>query len=69
MNEAEKIINEDTEFLIIAIGWESVAKIDNAIYNLERIKVEVYDTKRAIERFNQLKSEKKKVSMLLHSTC
>lgn len=67
--EIQNILTPDVETVVIAIGWHSIAKVDKDVFDIKDIKIEVLDTEKAYQRFNQLKSQGIKVAMLAHSTC
>ena len=69
LQEVEALLIPEVEIVVIGIGWNDVVKVDEAIRNIEKVKVEILSTPQAYETYNQYKSEGKKVVLIAHSTC
>ncbi len=67
LDEANALLNEGPEILIIGTGYNEFVKVDERISRLGN--VEVIPTPRAIRRFNELKKENKKIAAIIHTTC
>ena len=62
------MINEKPDVLVIGIGYDEMVRVDEKILN-SSVEVEVMETSKAIERFNELKDNGKEVNAIIHSTC
>lgn len=69
-NEVEEYIeSQDYEIiLIIGTGYEGMVNVDRKILESTSTII-VLETPEAIEKYNELKDEGKKVAIILHSTC
>ena len=68
LDEAKELADEKPDVLIIGIGYDEMVEVDERILN-SSIKVEILETSKAIERFNELKDEGREVSAIIHPTC
>jgi len=64
----KELADEKPDVLIIGIGYDEMVRVDERILN-SFAGVEVLETSRAIERFNELKDNGRRVSAIIHSTC
>ena len=70
--EQERLLEGNPEVIIIGNGWNSVLKVsEEAKRKFEEagVEVKVLDTQRAVEEYNRLVDEGKKVNALIHTTC
>lgn len=63
------LLDSDPDVLIIATGWEGGTKPSEKILDLQDCEVILLRTGDAVKRYNKLKSERKRVSIHVHSTC
>ncbi|ODS39916.1 MAG: hypothetical protein A7315_10105 [Candidatus Altiarchaeales archaeon WOR_SM1_79] len=68
LDEVKELADEKPDVLIIGIGYDEMVRVDERILN-SFAGVEVLETSRAIERFNELKDNGRRVSAIIHSTC
>ena len=69
-DEIDKLIREEPDIIIIGLGNNSVAKIEeSAREHIAESKIELFtaDTPKAVERFNE--SEGKNIAAIFHLTC
>ena len=57
------------EILIVGTGWDGVTVPRSEVKNLQGCEVEVLETGDALDRYNRLKREGRKVAIHVHSTC
>ena len=73
LEEARGMVDAETEFLIIANGWDGAVRVDSEVLAPGALPggaiVEVLRTRQAVERYKQLRGEGRRVALLLHSTC
>jgi len=70
--EIEDLIGENPEVLVVGCGQYSVLKVgEDAVELLSAKKVELVDlpTQQAIDEFNRLKNQGRKVTAIVHVTC
>lgn len=70
--EEEKLLAGDPEVIVIADGWQSALKVSEETrtrFKKAGAEVKILDTKRAVEEYNRLVEEGKKVNALIHTTC
>jgi len=70
--DIEEIVKLKPEILIIGTGYYGVVKVDrDVIEKLESqgIKVICQDSRKAVETFNKMIKEGKKVALAIHLTC
>jgi hypothetical protein len=71
-SDVELIAKEQPEFVVIGTGTSALAKLsEGAGMNLRRANMNlvVLPSSQAVERFNQLADEGKRVAALIHITC
>ncbi len=56
------------DVIIIGTGYQSLVEVEGDIFIETNIAVEVLPTPEAVKRFNQLKSQGKRVAVIIHST-
>ncbi len=56
------------DIIIIGTGYDNLVEVDGAFAVATGIGVESYATPQAIQRFNSLKSQGKRVAAIIHST-
>ncbi len=67
--EVAVLLEPDLEVLIIGNGWNGAAAVDDEVRNLPGIRVEILKTPEAVDLYNRLRREGRRVAILLHSTC
>ena len=67
--DIEWLLESKPEILIIGTGWQGIVKPEEKIKKVGSCKIHIMKTGEAVNLFNKLKSEGKKVSIHLHSTC
>lgn len=67
--EASALTASGAEILIIATGWDQVARVDAEVLKMPRVAVEVLPTGAAFQRYNKLRREGRRVALLAHTTC
>ena len=70
--EKEKLVAGNPELILVASGWSGLLKIDPEFENLVRtkeIELRVVLTPKVISEYNQLLKDKKRVNVLIHTTC
>lgn len=70
--EQDLLVSGNPEIIIIGDGWDSALRVsEEAKRKFERAEIEVriLDTKRAVEEYNRLVEEGKRVNALIHTTC
>ena len=68
MAEVEDLLEEGVEVLVIGIGYHEMVEIEPKVLSIG-IPVKVLATPKAIEEFNTLKNQGKKVAAIIHTTC
>jgi len=69
IDEVQPLLSPDVEVLVIGIGWDSAARVDPAIEEIEGIEVHVLPTPEAFDLFNRCVSAGRRVVLIAHSTC
>ncbi len=72
VEDLETVIKAGPDILIIGCGASGLMKVGKQTLEFLRernIRAEVFDTHKAVRRFNELRSEGKKVAAALHLTC
>lgn len=70
--DAEELVDNGAEVVILGRGQEQRLQVpDDTVSALEErgVEVEVLESSAAVERYNELASEGKKVGALIHTTC
>ena len=70
--EQDLLVSGNPEIIVIGDGWYSALKVsEEAKRKFEEagVEVRVLDTKRAVEEYNRLVDEGKRVNALIHTTC
>lgn len=70
--EEEKLLAGDPEAIVIADGWQSALKVSEEAkirFKKAGAEVKILDIKRAVEEYNRLVEEGRKVNALIHTTC
>jgi|ERR1043166_1464070 hypothetical protein len=67
--QIEWLLTPKPEVLIIALGWDGVTTPDDRIRQHQGCELHILKNKEAIELFNRLKREGKRVAIHYHSTC
>ena len=70
--EEKELLKGGPEVIIVGDGWESALKVsDETKRRFEKAGVDsrVLDTRQAIEEYNRLVDEGRKVNALIHTTC
>lgn len=71
-SEAGKLLEGNPEVIVIGNGWDSVFKVSEEAkkkFEGAGVEVKILDTRRAVEEYNRLVDEGKKVNALIHTTC
>jgi hypothetical protein len=63
------LLEPKPEVLIIAIGWNGMTKVDQAIEKIPDTEVRILKSGEARALYNQLKAAEKKVAIHYHATC
>ncbi|MFQ5711220.1 MAG: MTH938/NDUFAF3 family protein [Candidatus Geothermarchaeales archaeon] len=69
LEEAEDLIYEKPDVLIIGVGYDELVEVDERLLNSTGIDLEVLETPEAVKRFNELRDGGKRVTAIMHSTC
>lgn len=70
--EQEKLLERDPEIIVIGDGWDSALRVSEearARFKKAGAQIKILDTKRAVEEYNRLVEEGKRVNALIHTTC
>ncbi len=68
--EIKKLLKGDPEMVIIASGWSGVLEvIEEDQEKLKRADLKVLKSEEAVEEYNRLVGEGRKVNILVHTTC
>jgi len=65
-------LGEDFDAVVIGTGYSGLMRVDQEVLEVLRSRareVHVYDTRRAVEVYNKLVSEGKRVLAMFHLTC
>ena len=70
--EAEQLVADNPEVIVVGNGWDGVLEI-NSKFKVQSaklgIELKTFRTPQAMEEYNKLVAEGKKVSALIHTTC
>jgi hypothetical protein len=66
--EAEKLLREKPEVVLVGTGTQGRAHLSEDI-EVKQAELAVLNSKEAVERFNKLVDQGKKVAALIHITC
>ena len=69
LEDVRWLLEPRPEILIIGDGWDGVVRPREEIKQIEDCEVRIMKTGEAVEEFNKLKRQKKKVAIHVHSTC
>ncbi len=69
LGEVQSLLSDDTEVVIIGIGWHSAVMVDPAVRSLAGYQVHILPTPEAFELYNRCVSLGKRVVLLAHTTC
>jgi hypothetical protein len=67
--EVEWLLDPKPEVLIVALGWDGVTTPDAKIRGYDGCEVHLLKNEEAIELYNRLKREGRRVAIHYHSTC
>ena len=67
--EVAPLLEGAPEVLVIANGWDGVARVDPEVLQVTGPSVEVLRTEAAFLRYNQLRAQGRRVALLAHTTC
>ncbi len=67
--EIEQLATDGVEVVVVGIGWQSVAKVEERAFRLPRVSVLALSTPEALEEYARLKASGTKVVLLAHTTC
>lgn len=70
--EVEKLFSDNPEAIIIGTGWTGVLKVSEELKTKSeklQIRMRALRTPKAVEEYNKLTGEGKKVNSLIHTTC
>ncbi|MGA9349110.1 MAG: MTH938/NDUFAF3 family protein [Anaerolineae bacterium] len=65
--EIEGLLKEGPDALIIGTGYDNLVQVEEGIAAMPNI--EILPTPQAVRRYNELRSEGKRVAAIIHSTC
>ena len=68
-SQIEWLLDPQPDVLIIGLGWDGVTEPDDQIRNYRDCEIHFLKNDEAIELFNRLKKEGKRVAIHYHSTC
>ncbi len=66
--EVMELLDEKPDVLVIGIGYDEMVRVDERVRGLE-VEIRILETSRAIEEFNRVKDQGKRVAAIIHSTC
>lgn len=69
LEEVKLLLEEKPEVLIIGTGWHGVAKVDTEVRELKETRIEILKTGEALDLYEQLRAEGRRVALLAHTTC
>jgi hypothetical protein len=72
INDVEELVKNGAKEVILSRGYFRRLKVkDDTLEYLEKKKIPVHimDSKNAVKKYNELAEAKKKVGILIHSTC
>lgn len=69
LEEVSSLLDGDVRVVIIGIGWDSAARVEDGVRQLPNRDVRVLPTPEAFELFNRLSNEGEQVVLLAHTTC
>lgn len=70
--EQKKLLSENPEVILIANGWSGLLKINSKLKNqISKLGIElkVVLTPKVVKEYHKLLAEKKRVNVLIHTTC
>ena len=70
--EFEQFVNTGKrrpDIVVIGKGYKNQLKVPRIIMESQTPEVEALNSKEAVRRFNELRGQRKKVALILHSTC
>ncbi len=67
--EVRDLLEEGAEVLVIGTGYDEMVKVEPRVLESPKIPVKVCATPKAIEEFNALKSQGKRVAAIIHTSC
>jgi len=67
--QIEWLLTPKPEILIIALGWTGVTSPDDRIRGYQGCEIHLLKNREAIDLFNRLKGDGKRVAIHYHSTC
>mgnify|MGYP003874109833 CR=1 FL=1 len=68
LSEVEALLKEKPDVIIVGIGYNQMVQVDEQVKKLP-VEVKILETSKAIEEFNRLKSQGKRVAAIIHTTC
>lgn len=69
LDEVLPLIDDTTEAIVIAIGWDEQVKVDKEVVEKLGPRALIQETSKALETYKKLRAEGKRVALLAHSTC
>ena len=67
--EVRDLLEEDVEVLVIGIGYDEMVRVEPQVLEFTEMPVKVLATPKAIEEFNTLKGQGRRVAAIIHTTC
>ena len=67
--EIEPLLRERPDVLIIGTGYDNMVQVEKEILAMSAVQVLPLPTPQAVRRYNELRSEGKRVAAIIHSTC
>lgn len=70
--EQKKLLSENPEIILIANGWNGVLKVGEEFkdkVSQQGVELRVVLTPKVVKEYHKLLAEKKRVNVLIHTTC
>lgn len=70
--ETEELLKGKPEVIVIGNGWDGILEVSEELRTKSEeleIEIKILRTPKAVEEFNQLVEEGKRVNALIHTTC
>lgn len=72
LEDIRDLLSEDIEYLVIGTGYSGLVEVDEEVvkeFNKRGVKVVIKPSREAIEEYNRLVRDGKKVALAIHLTC
>ena len=70
--EQELLVSDNPEVIVIGDGWSSCLKVSEEAkrkFKEAGVDLRILDTQKAVEEYNRLVEEGKRINALIHTTC